>query len=306
MILMWQCWIKIIGINKLRKLPITTVFFLFVLALVYSGIPISSKAETNKHGIQTNLARSEKRILPDDPVRDKKLLMLTGNDRLTSEIIRQHSLIVGSKMVVVSRRPVYSWLVEHVKISAALSRIFGKKYYVSPSSVYEYHGDDGEGMTIDFYSGYRDSTTMLLVGEGRMKLFHITFTGSFINFMEYSNLDNTHLSAQNCMYVKVNNPVARFVTNVVFAVSDIERGIMRKLLSLDDTVFQIMKTFMKDPYLYHMLQNPYDLTPADASDLVVKMRDAVINESSPDVACELGKLIEQARIEVGYQKSNSR
>ena len=286
----------------MRKLPVMTVFFLFLLAFVYTGIPISSKAETNKHSIQSNIARSEKRILPDDPVRDKKLLMLTGNDRLTSEIIGQHSLIVGSKMVVVSRRPVYAWLVEHIKVSAALSRIFGRKYYVSPSSVYEYHGDDGEGMTVDFYTGYRDSTTMLLVGEGRMKLFHITFTGAFINFMEYANLDNTHITAQNCMYVKVNNPVARFITNVVFAVSDIERGIMVKLLSLDDTVFQIMSAFMKDPYFYSMLQNPRGLPPEGSSALVIKMRDAVISESSPDVACELGKLIEQARIEVGYQK----
>jgi hypothetical protein len=286
----------------LRKLKVCSIFFYFLFLTLYLGTPVASSSETGESGLQSNIARSEKRILHDDPVRDKKLLMLTDNNRLAGEIIKEHSLIVGSKMVLVSRRNVYSWLVEHIKVSAALSRIFGRKYYVSPSNVYEYHGDDGEGLSVDFFTAYRDSMTTILVGEGKMKLFRITFTGSFINFMEYNNLDSTHIAAQNCMYAKVNNPVARFFTHIAFAIPDIKRGTMEKLLSLDDTVFQIVKTFMEDAHLYHMLQNPNDLPPKDKSKLAVKMRDAVISESSPDDARELGKLVEQARIEAGYQK----
>jgi hypothetical protein len=273
---------------------------LSIALLAYSDISVSIDNENNNYGIQSNIAKSEKSIFLDDPVRDRKLLMLTGNDKLTGEIIREHSLVVGSKMVLVSRRAVFAWLVENIKVSAALSRVFGGEYQISPSSLFEYHGDDGKGLSVDFYTGYRDSTTTILVGEGKIKFLYITFTGSFINLMEYSNLDSTHISTQNCMYVKVNNPVARLFTDVVLSISVIKQGIMEKLLSLDDTAFQIMKTFMEDSHLYGMLQNPYELPPEDTSDLALKMRDTIISESSPDIARELGKLIERARIAVGF------
>jgi hypothetical protein len=286
-------------INSLRKTS-SMLSFLLIFIPLYSGFPSSS------YGIQSNTAKSEKRILPEDPHRDKNLLLLTRNDKLISEIIREHSLIAGSKIVMVSRRAVYAWLVENIKVSAALSRIYGWKYQVSPSSVYEYHGDDGAGLSIDFYIAYRDSTKTILAGKGTIKLFHITFTGSFINFMEYNNSDTIHLTAQDCMYVKVNNPVARFITRIAFAISDLEQGIMEKLFSLDDTVFKIVKTLMEDPNLYQMLLNPYSIPPGDASVLAVKMRDAVIGESSPEAARELGTLIERARIETGFQKLEAR
>ena len=57
---------------------------------------------------------------------------------------------------------------------------------------------------------------------------------------------------------------------------------------------------MEDTHLFYILQNPYGLPPEDTSDIAVKMRDAIISESTPEEARELGKLIEQARIEVGY------
>jgi hypothetical protein len=283
-------------------LIITLVPGWWVWAIVFSAIPGAVAAETPSRVAQQNIARSERRVLPNDPARDKNLLALTGNDPLTAEIIRDHSLVVGSKMYMVSRRAVYAWLVENIRISAALSRLYGRKYYVSKSSVYEFHGDDGEGMTVDFYTACRDSEMTILVGKGKLQLFFIPITGSFINFTEYRNLDSTRILVQNCMYVKVNNPVARFVTHIVFALSDVERVIMEKIYSLDDTTFQIVKTFMEDPHLYQMLQNPHRPPPGDAAKIAVKMRDAVLGASSPEKAAELGTMIEQARIEVGGPK----
>ena len=284
----------------MERRTVYRVFLYIAIGALFFCTAVSGAEKASRGGIESNKATSEKRILPDDPARDAKLLALTGNDRLAAEVIREHSLIVGSKMVLVSRRAFYAWLVEHIDISAAISRVFGRKYRITASPVYTYRGDDGEGLLVDFYPAYRDSSTTVLLGEGKMRLFHITLSGSFINYMEYRNVDETHLVAQNCMYVKVNNPVVRFVTHIVFKISDVERVIMGKLLTLDDTVFQIVKTFMEDSRLYPLLKNPYGLPSKDTSELAIKIRDAVITESSPETARELGALIERARIEAGY------
>jgi len=249
--------------------------------------------------VQSNTAKSVKRILPDNAARDMKLLELTGNDELTAEIIKEHSLILGSRIEMVGRQRLYSWLVDHVEVSAAMSTVFGQKYNVTPGKEFQYHGEDGEGLEVEFYRAYRDSGTTVLVGNGYVKLFLFTLSGSFINFMEYENIDDKRISAQNCMYVRVNNPLTRMVADFLFAISDIERGIMEKILSLDDTVVQALDTFINDPYLAVMLQNPDSPPPEGASLLAIDMKNAVLSAARPDDARDLAERIFEARQAAG-------
>jgi hypothetical protein len=257
-------------------------------------INISSPAADENSIITPNLAKSEKRVLKEDPLRDKGLLSDTNHDPLTGEIIIEHSLIAGSKIELECRNYVYLWLVDNLRVSAALSGIYGNNYSVTPGKGYDYHGDDGDGLTIDFNRTHRDSSSTVFTGHGDMKLFLISISGSFINYIEFLNIDGRNMTAQSCMYVRVNNRVTRFLANVVFAISDVEEGIMKKMFTLDDTVYSIVKTFMEDPHLYSMLQNPDDPPPAGASDIAVRMRKIILMESSRPKARELGKLIERA------------
>lgn len=273
-----------------------------LLLLFFSfSFPVNITSETNesrKAAPFSNITYTEKRVLTEDSARDEKLLRITGNDKLTSEIINQHSLIVGSKIVLISRRPVYSWLVDNIRISAVLSRFFGRNYQLSPGKLYEYHGEDGEGMSVDFYCAYHDSAATVFVGDGKIKIFFITISGSFINYLEYFNTDRTRMESQDCMYVRINNPVTRLFASMIFAVSDVEEKIMEKIFTLDDTVYKLVKTLMDDPHLYLMLKNPQLPAPKGASDIAVKIRDAVVRESSFKTAQELGELVEKARFEV--------
>ncbi len=287
--------------NYKRVISLPFFFLMFFLLSFPSFTAPDADSDTNSAAL-SNIAGSQKRILKDDPSRDAKLLLLTGNDGLTAEIIKQHSLIVGTKIVLVGRQQVYYWLVEHIRTSAALSRLFGRKYVVSTGSVYEYHGEDGEGLSVDFYRAYIDSVSAVYTGSGKMKVFLLTISGSFINFLEYYNTDSTLLTSQNSMYIRVNNPVTRLVTNIIFAISDIERGLMEKILSLDDTVYSIVNIFMEDPYIYRMLKNPEAPVPEGASEIAVRIRDTVVRETSPGEARELGQLIENAWREVGRLK----
>jgi len=269
-----------------------SIFFI----LIFTSLSPTAISETNKPVIFSNIAQSEKRVLDDDPLRDEKLLILTGHDRLTAAIIDRHSLVVGSKIVVACRRSVYAWMVDHIRVSAALSRLFGSTYTLSPGSVYEYHGDDGEGLSIDFYRAYQDSASTIHVGDGTVKIFLLPISGSFIDLIEYYNNDDTTMTTQSCMYIRVNNPVTRFVTRVLFAISDLEETIMKKILTLDDTTFKIVRMLIEDPHLYLMLKEPDTPAPEGASELAVKMRDTVVRESSVEKAQELGELIEKARL----------
>ena len=283
---------------NLQKFTVLSALLLLSFSFSFP-INIASETDGNTDSVTfPNIACSEKRILSDDSVRDEKLLRLTENDKLTSEIINQHSLIAGSKIVLTCRRTVYSWLVDNIEVSAALSRFFGRNYLLSTGTLYEYHGEDGEGLSIDFYRAYHDSTTTIFVGNGKVKIFYMTISGSFINFMEYYNTDNTHVESRNCIYVKINNPVTRFFTSIIFAVSDVERKIMEKLFTLDDTVYKLVETLMNDPHLHLMLKEPQSPAPEGASHLTVKIRDSVVRESSLKTAQELGELVEKARFEV--------
>ena len=76
---------------------------------------------------------------------------------------------------------------------------------------------------------------------------------------------------------------------------------MKKILSLDDTTFKIVETVMRDPHFYLMLQDSDAPPPKGASELVVKMKDTVVRESSLKKAQEFGLLIEKARFEVEYR-----
>jgi len=290
---------------NLQKLTTLSSLFMLTYMLLFPNNTAPDTGANTQFTPFSNIARSEKRILQDDPARNKKLLQLTGYDRLAAEVIDQHSLIVGTKIVMVCRRAVYAWLVDNIRASSALARIFDKKYWVSPGSVYEYHGNDGKGMSVDFYRAYSDSATTVYIGDGKIKILLFTISGSFLNFMEYHNTDSTLISAQSCIYVRLNNPVTRFLTDIIFAISDIEKGLMEKITTLDDTVFIIVNKFMEEPHLYSMLKEPEAPAPEGASELAIRMRDAVVQETSPDKARELGQLIEKARIEVGLLKSNS-
>lgn len=287
---------------NLQKLTALSALFLILFALLFSLIPATNTRVSTEPVTFSNIAKSEKLVLLDDTARDEKLLLLTGSDRLALKIIDQHSLVVGSKMVIVCRRNVYSWLVNHIRVSAALSQILGRDYRISPSSLYEYHGEDGEGLSVDFYCAYHDSASTIYIGNGKVKIFLFTISGSFINFLEHYNEDDTRMTAQNCMYVMLNNTVTRFLANIIFAVSDIEKGIMEKILSLDDVVFKVVKIFMEDPHLYLMLKEPEAHVPDGASEIAIRIKDAVVQESSLIEARELGQLIQKARIEVGYQQ----
>ena len=278
---------------------------LFVPFLLFSAMSFPAIADPGTNAstdpvVISNIARSERRVLPTEPARDKKVLLLTGNDSLAEEIIDRHSLVVGSKITMISRREVYAWLVDHIRVSASLARILGRNYRVFPGSVYEYHGEEGNDLSVDFYCAYSDSTSTVYIGKGKVKIFHIPISGSFINYLEYFNADDTRMTAQNCMYIMLNSRVKRFFVNIILAVSDIEEVIMERIFSLDDTVLRLVKIFMEDPHLYRMLQRPEALIPDNASELAVRIRDAVVRESSLQEARELGRLIEMARFEVGY------
>ncbi|MBT4482403.1 MAG: hypothetical protein HOC71_01840 [Candidatus Latescibacteria bacterium] len=287
--------------NKSMNLQNILVLSVFLLLFFSFSFPVNIASETNQireKAAFSNIPNSEKRILADDSARDEKLLRLTNNDKLTGEIIEQHSLIVGSKISITCRRPVYSWLVDHINISAALSRFFGMNYKLSPGTLYEYHGVDGEGLNVDFYRAYHDSTTTVFVGDGKIKIFFITISGSFINYMEYNNTNSALMESQNCIYARIKNPVTRLFASMVFAVSDVEETIMEKIFALDDTVYKLVKTLMDDPHLYIMLKEPQSPVPEGASDIAVKIRDSVVRESSIKTAQELGELVEKARYEV--------
>ena len=287
---------------NLQKLITLSAVFLLIFALLYPPTTAPCIDANTQPVTLSNIAMSEKLILKEDRARDEKLLLLTRNDRLAAEVIDQHSLIVGTRIVLVCRREVYSWLVDHIRTSAAIANIFGKKYVVSPGSVHEYHGEDKEGLSVDFYRAYSDSTSTIYIGNGEVKILLFTISGSFINFLEYNNSNSTQIVTQSCIYVRVNNPVTRFITNVIFAISDIEKGLMKKITTLDDTVFSIVNAFMDDPHIYRMLKEPEAPVPEGASELAVKIRDTVVKETSPQAARELGQLIEKAWIEVGLLK----
>ena len=280
---------------NVKKKREVSVLLLLTASLAFPVVTASETDMDQKPVIFSNIAQSEKRILKDDPARDEKLRLLTENDRLTNEVLEGHSLIVGSNINLVCRNMVYSWLVDNITISAELSRLFGRKYVLSEGSQYQYHGDDGEGLTIDFYRAYRDSNTTVFAGVGNVKIFLVTISGSFVNFMEYYDTDKTTMTSRSCIYVRVNNPVTRLFTNIIFAISDLERGIMKKILSLDDTVYKMADTVMHDPHFYLMLKDPGKPPPKEASKLVVKMKNTVVRESSPEHAREFGLLIEHGR-----------
>ena len=221
------------------------------------------------------------------------------------EIIDEHSLILGSRIEMAGRQKLYSWLVDHVEVSAAMSTVFGREYNITPGREFEYHGEDGEGLVVEFYRAYRDSGSTVLTGNGYVKLFLFTISGSFINFMEYQNIDEKSISAQNCMYVRVNNPLTRAFADFLFAVSDIEKGIMEKILSLDDTVVEAMNTFINDPHFGIMLRNPDMLPPEGASPRSIAMRDAVLGAAAPQDAMELAAYIFDARQAAGLQDKSS-
>ena len=276
------------------------VLFLLFSVLSFPAIPEPGTNVSTEPVVFSNIPRSEKRVLPKESARDKKLLLLTGYDSLAIEIIDRHSLVVGSKITMICRREVYAWLVGHIRVSASLTRILGSNYRVSSGSVYEYHGDEGEDLSVDFYCAYRDSTSTIYIGKGKVKIFLIPISGSFINYLEYYNKDDTRIIAQNCMYIMLNNTVKRFLANIILAVSDIEKGIMEKIFSLDDTVFKLVQIFMDDPHLYLMLKKPEAHAPDNASELAVRIRDIVVRESSLKESRELGQLLEKARLEIGY------
>ncbi len=271
--------------------------FCFVAAVFYTFIYGVLQAE-NKPFIPPYSANSEKRVLDENPIRDRKLLTSTNNNPLVAGIIREHSLIAGSKIEIPSRSYIYLWLVDNLRVSAGLSHLFGKSYTVSPGDIYEYHGDDGDGLMIDFDRVYRDSVSTVFTGHGRMKFLLFPISGSFINFIEYTNTGPSTIIAQSCMYVRVNNPVTRFLTNVAFALSDVEEGIMEKMFTLDDTVFSIVTLMMEDSYLYLMLQYPDKPLPERASELSVIMQKTILRNTSRQNARELGELLERARGEI--------
>jgi len=299
--------LKFVAIKLSMIVPIMIPFYkkMFVLFLLFTVLSVPAIPEQGTYVwaepvVSSNIPRSEKRVLPKEQARDKKVLLLTGNDSLAREIIDRHSLVVGSKITMICRREVYAWLVNHLKVSASLTRILGRNYEVSSGSLYEYHGVERKDLTVDFYRAYQDSTSTIYIGKGIIKIFHISVSGSFINYLEYYNKDDTHIITQNCMYIMLNNSVKRFLVNIIFAVSDIETGILKKIFSLDDTVFKLLQVFMEDPYLYRMLKKPEEDVPEGASELAVKIRDTVVRESSLKESRELGQLIEKARLEVGY------
>jgi hypothetical protein len=275
---------------------------LFVLILLFSVISLSAMPDVCcdvNSDADSGIPKSVKRVLEKNSSRDEKMLLLTGNDSLTKMVLDRHSLVVGSQITMVTRRDVYSWITDHIKVSAALTRLLGNQYEITPGTLYDYHGVDGNDIAVDFNTAYYDSTSTVYIGKGKVKIFHIPVAGSFINYLEYYNKDDTHIVAQNCMYIMLNSSVKRFFVNIILAVSDVEEGIMDKLFALDNTVIKLIMIFMEDPHLYEMLQNPEAAPPENASEIAVKMKNAVVRESSIQDARELGRLIEKARHEVG-------
>ena len=39
---------------------------------------------------------------------------------------------------------------------------------------------------------------------------------------KYYNIGDTHMESQNCIYVRINNPVTRLFASMIFAISDVE------------------------------------------------------------------------------------
>jgi len=276
------------------------VFFQLVFVLLLSAIKATDANDSPEHKTISRGSWSSQRILNDDTERDKMLLFLTANDKLVAEIINNNSLIVGTEGVMVCRRAVYAWFVNHISVSAKLAYICGRHYYVTPGSVYEYHGEDENGLLVDFYRAFQDSVSTVFVGDGEIKLFHFYISGSFINFMEYYDM-NKSMARQSCMYVKFNNPVVHFFANLIFLIPNTKRVIIEKLFNLDDTVNKMVTIFMEDPHFYRMLQRPEASAPDEASEVAVRMKNAVLKNTSPEETIKLGQLIEMARMEVEYK-----
>jgi len=284
--------------NKLNTGHFFRLLILFGFFIVTSAIYASEEdGEIYDPGtvIQKNKASSERRILGEDPARDAKIISMTGNDSLTLRVLDEHSLILGSRIVIPGRRALYSWFVNHVEVSAAVSKAFGKKYRVTKGGRFQYHGEDGEGLVVDFYRAYNDSVSTILVGDGHVKVFFLTISGSFINYIEYGNVGGNSIFAQNCMYVRVNNAITRMFADFLFSISDIETGIMNKILSLDDTSLEAMDTFMTDRFLPDLLIHPDAEISNDIPKRDITLRDAIVKASSTKEAEALGRLIIDAR-----------
>ncbi len=246
---------------------------------------------------ESNAAISEKRVLEEDPGRDALLLRLSGNDALAKNIIDKHSLIVGSKLTINCPPELYDWMVDNVSVSASLSRLYGRKYKVTPGDVYEYHGVDGDDSVLEFFRAYQDSVSTVYIGRGTIRVFHIPVGGSFINHLEYFRDDDGGSIVQNCMYIMVNNRINRFFASILFALSDVEKRVLEIIFSMDDTTLKIIRTFMEDPHLVDMLKRPDLAVPDEASDIAVRMRETILTETSPMETRKLGVLIEKARNE---------
>jgi len=278
------------------KLFLISIFFSVLIFSDICGDSSIANAQTERPSDST---RSVQRVLPDDITRDKKMLRLTQNDPLTQKIIKQQSLVIGSTLSLKSHRDVYAWFVDHIKVSAALAQFLGKDYQISTGSTFEYHGVDGDDLIIDFNRSHSDSSSTIYVGNGIIKIFHIPVSGSFINYIEYNNSGNGSVTAQNCMYIMLNNSLNRFLANILMAVSDIEKGIMKKMFSLDEISIEMVSYFMNDPYLYYMLKHPEAEYPAAVSKKTVTFKEIIVRESSPETAKYLGLILEKARHEQG-------
>ena len=276
------------------------ILFQFIILLSLCSFLASVSKSNNVPDSTSYSSAPVQLILPEDTRRDEKLLMLTKHDSLTAVIIGRHSLIVGSKAEIVCRSPVFAWLVNHMNVSADLGSIMGTYYRVTPGTVYEYHGEDGKGLSVEFYSAYSDSHATVFTGVGEIKFLYITFSGSFINFLEYYNTSN-RMIRQNCMYVMINNPVTRFIVDIIFKVTHIEEAIKEKLQTMDVTTDKVVRILIEEPYIYLSLKNPEVPVPEGTIELTISMKNAIVRGSSLKEAQELGLLIEKARIEMGYR-----
>jgi hypothetical protein len=228
---------------------------------------------------------SIKRILQNEPEFENRIYDLSGKDQVAKDIMENSSLIVGSKLYTYGDHHFYHWLQENLVFSSKVTNLYGDNYKLTEADN-GFNGDDGKGLSITFRSVYFDSSMVIYIGSGHVKVLGMTHGGSFVNVIEYFDVAPGILCSQNRLFTKVDNSFKRFMVKVIFTLSNIEEGLMKKITMLDGTVIKMTNAMTLDPALPSKFRNP---PPAEKCDALVTL---TLKELSAQKLGELTKILE--------------
>ena len=87
--------------------------------------------------------------------------------KLCAEVTPDPTLLVRSSGDYGCPLELYTWCFDHIVTLAELGNHMGDSYTVADEDGV-YRGDDGEGLMVDFFETYRDSSTVIFAGNGTL------------------------------------------------------------------------------------------------------------------------------------------